>query len=148
MLKKLNQQRFAEKETTRQVTAAPRDSEADQLVKRRQATQTEADETQLLMHWYNNETKKWTHLTGGYINEGALFAEIPPVVLRDQGFSGQLANLLVTEVPYNPKTCSEFETLVNGKCVTKNCSYYAFLDTWDAGCIEDSHCLIGAYAYA
>ena len=134
---------------SRQISPNPANTNAAALVNRRQSNQTEADPTQLLMHWYNNETRKWTHLTGGSISEGAFVVNIPPLVLRNQGFSGMLANMLVTEVPYSPKACSDFETLVNGKCVVLSCSYYALLERWDAACIEEAHCLLVYwYAYA
>jgi hypothetical protein len=146
-LKKLNEQRSAESaSTTRQAGVESGLAHLDSRVERRQASQAEADATQLRMHWYNNQTGKWVHLAGGYISDGAFVADIPPVVLRNPAFSGQLSNMLVTEIPYDPKSCSEFETLVNGKCVTLSCSYYAFLEKWDTGCVEDSHCLIGTHA--
>jgi hypothetical protein len=136
------------KQLVKLLKAAQIEAAAVDLVKTRQETEDEPDPTQLSMHWYNNETKKWTNLPGGYINEGAFTANVPPSVLSNPGFSGFLANMLVTELVYNPKSCSEFETLVNGKCVMKNCSYFAFLDSWDKGCIEDTHCMIGTYVYA
>jgi hypothetical protein len=155
VVRKQNQQMFAAI-NSRQVSPNPANTAAAAasgrgggahaaavMINRRQMPETEADPTQLLMHWYNNETRKWTPLTGGSITEGTFVTNVPPLVLRNPGFSGMLANMLVTEVPYTTKTCSEFETLVNGKCVVLSCSYYALLERWDAGCIEDTHCLLG-----
>ncbi len=103
----------------------------------------EEDTTQLLMHWFDKGTRTWAHLPGGTVKQGALVTSIAPKVLRSQGFSGLLANMLVNDPVVGAGAgCSEFETLINGKCQSKRCLYYASLDEYQAGCVDESHCLI------
>jgi hypothetical protein len=110
---------------------------------RRESSNPEKDTTQLLMHWYDKEARAWAHLHGGSVKQGAFVAKIPPHILGSSRFSGQLANMLVTNAPAGPSAgCSEFESLVNGKCKAKRCHYYASLAEYQTGCVDETHCLI------
>ena len=79
------------------------------------ATQDDEDEwedprsivsAQLLQHWYNNIDKQWVAIPGGVVNAelGMVEGSLPPEVLNHGGYSGKLANLLVTTVECEPGT--------------------------------------------
>jgi len=72
----------------------------------------------LLQHWFNDLEKQWVAIPGGVLNAelGVIEGELPPDVLNHAGYSGKLANLLVTTVDCEPASYADEEGLRTQSC--------------------------------